>query len=215
MLSHVLDRLRATRRLAQVVLATTDLAADDAIEALAETEGVVCFRGSELDVLSRYLGAAALVDAERIVRVTSDCPLIDPLTVDLAIDYFQAHSHDYVSAGVAGGFPRGLDTEVMTRAALERAGQLATDGPYREHVTLYLYRHPEVFSIGQVPAPTALRRPQWRLCVDEEADFALVSEIYRRLWKPGDIIPISAVVDLLDADPRLASLNAHVDQKKP
>lgn len=115
--------------------------------------------------------------------------------------------------GVGSGFPRGLDTEVFTKEALVRANRLADDAPSREHVTLYIYRHPETFRVAQYPAPPDLHHPEWRLCVDEEDDFRLIEEIYNRLYRPGVPIDVREVVRLLEREPELVKINAHVRQK--
>lgn len=213
MLSHLIERLKEAVTLDTIVIATTHLPQDDPIVALAEQHRVAWYRGSQEDVLGRYAGAAEMVNAEVVVRITSDCPLIDPVTVDNVVRYFLAHEYDYVAAGVGSGFPRGLDTEVCTREALMKAHRLAEDAPFREHVTLYIHRHPEIFRLASYPAPPELHHPDWRLCVDEEDDFRLVEEIYKRLYRPGSPMDIREVVRLLENEPQLLQINAHVRQK--
>jgi len=214
MLAHLIDRLKACAAFDRIVVATTVNRRDDPIAGLAGEAGVEVFRGDEEDVLSRYAGAAAQADAGVVVRVTGDCPLIDPVTSENTVRYFLSGAYDYAAAGVGSGLPRGLDTEVFTRAALEEAHQLAADRPSREHVTYYIYHHPERFRLAPpYEAPPELQRSHYRLCVDEEDDFRLISEIYRRLYRPGLIIDIREVVDLLDREPALAALNSGVVQK--
>jgi len=213
MLAHLIERLQATRMLNGIVVATTHLPQDRPIVELAEQAGVMWYTGPEEDVLARYAGAAEMAGAEVVVRITSDCPLIDPVTVDEVVRFYLAYDYDYVGAGVGSGFPRGLDTEVFSRSALERAHELARDAASREHVTLYIYRHPELFRVASYPAPQNLRHPEWRLCVDEEDDFRLIEIICRRLYRPGSIIDIRDVVRLLEAEPELSRINAHVRQK--
>lgn len=213
MLSHIIERLRSAGTLDTIVIATTALPQDQPIIDLAEQAGVAWYAGSEEDVLARYAEAAEMVRADLVVRVTGDCPLIDPNTVDGVVRYFLAHDFDYVGAGVSSGLPRGLDTEVFSRQALDRAHRLAQGAPAREHVTLYIYRHPELFRCARYPAPPELQRLGWRLCVDEEADFRLIEEIYNRLYRPGGIIEIRDVLALLDREPELLKINAHVRQK--
>lgn len=213
MLSHLIERLKEAVTLDTIVIGTTYLPQDDPIVDLAEQHGVAWYRGPQEDVLARYAGAAEMVGAGVVVRITSDCPLIDPVTVDNVVRYFLAHDYDYVAAWVGSGFPRGLDTEVCTREALMKAHRLAEDAPSREHVTLYLHRHPEIFRLASYPAPPELRHPDWRLCVDEEDDFRLIEEIYNRLYRPGSPIDFRDVVHLLENEPRLLQINAHVRQK--
>jgi len=213
MLEHLIERLQRCKTLDVLTIATTTLAQDDPIAELAKQAGAVCFRGPEDDVLARYVGAAKMVEADIVVRITSDCPLIDPVTVDNVVRYFLASAYDYVAAGVGSGFPRGLDTEVVGAEVLMRAHREAHDVPSREHVTWYIHRHPELFHLGYYPAPPELRHPDWRLCVDEEADFQLIEEIYGRLYRAGEIIDIREVVNLLEREPQLRHINAKVRQK--
>jgi spore coat polysaccharide biosynthesis protein SpsF len=214
LLAQLIDRLKACAAYDRIVVATTIDKRDDPVAELAQQVGVGIFRGDEEDVLSRYAGAAAESGAGVIVRVTGDCPLIDPVTSEATVRYFLSDDYDYAAAGVGGGFPRGLDTEVFTAAALFEAHELATDQASREHVTYYLYTHPDRFKLApEYQAPPALRRPGWRLCVDEEADFRLITEIYNRLYRPGAIIDFRDVVRLLDREPALAAINGNVAQK--
>jgi len=212
LLSHIIERLRSAGSLDTIVIATTASSQDRPVIDLAERAGVAWYAGSEQDVLARYAEAAEMVRADLVVRVTGDCPLIDPDTVDGVVRYFRAHDFDYVGAGAADGLPRGLDTEIFTREALDRAHRLAQGTPAREHVTLYIYRHPEQFRCDRYPAPAALQRPGRRLCVDEEADYRLLAHIYDRLYRPGEIIEIRDVLALLDREPELLKINAHVRQ---
>ena len=213
MLTHIINRLKTCRTIDGLVIATTTHNRDLPIVELANLIGIDCFRGDENDVLGRYIGAAEVSGAEVVVRVTGDCPLIDPVTVDSLVNHFLSNNFDYAVAGVSSGFPRGLDTELCTFTALLRAHKDSMDEPSREHVTYYLYQHPEIFKIGYLPAPSELRHPDWRLCVDEKDDFHLISTIYNRLYKPGEIIDFSRVVDLLINEPELLNINTHVKQK--
>lgn len=213
MLLHVIERVKACNMLDDIVIATTSLRQDRPIIKLAEQAGVSWFAGSEKNVLQRYVKAAQMSHADVVVRVTSDCPLIDPVTVDNTVMFFEVNSYDYVVAGVESGFPRGLDTEVFTLDSLVKADRRSMIESYREHVTPYIYNHPEEFFVGKFPAPSELYRPGWRLCVDEEDDFKLVDEIYKRLYRPETIIDIRQVVKLLDKSPDLLKINAGVRQK--
>jgi len=126
MLTHVIERLKQAKSIDHIIIATTYMESDKCIVGLAEKNDVLCYVGSPEDVLSRYAGAAGTVDADIIIRVTSDCPLIDPITIDNTVKFFEEHEYDYVRAGVVSGFPRGLDTEVFTREALMKAHAAAT-----------------------------------------------------------------------------------------
>lgn len=214
MLAHVIERLKESREADQVIVATSEDKGDDRVIEIAENEEVDTYRGSEMDVLSRYIEASERYRLDIVVRVTGDCPLIDPVTIDELIREFRKSPDlDYMRLR---GYPRGLDTGVCTLRTLRKVENHVKDDPdedkFREHVTLYIYRHPEHFNIGFKEAPEELKR-DYRLCVDEIEDLDLMREIYRRLYEKDDIIDIKDVVDLLDNDPKLAGMNVHVEQK--
>jgi spore coat polysaccharide biosynthesis protein SpsF len=215
MLSHLLERLQTAQTLTGVVVATSTLPEDEVIVQFAESCGVTAFTGSAQDVLARYVGAAKAVRADVIARITADCPLNDPQTVDRAIRHFLAHDFDIVIEADDKNkvSPRGLDVAVCSMEALLRTDKLAHDGPSREHVTLYMYRHPEEFKIGYYPVPPELQHPEWRLCVDEPADFRLMEEIFARLGRPGHLIDIAEVAALFQREPALIEINRQVQQK--
>jgi spore coat polysaccharide biosynthesis protein SpsF len=211
MLFHVLQRLGASRKLDDIVVATSNVPRDQVIVDLAREAGVETFSGSETDVLDRYYGAAKAFGAGIVVRVTGDCPLIDPVIVDEVVSLLLESSKDYC---VTSGFPRGLDTEAFLFSALERAWREARRDYEREHVTPYIYRHREKFSVREFDALAPLHRPELRLCVDTEEDLALIRKIFARLYvPPGRLFATEEVIALLDSEPRLRRINAHVAQK--
>ncbi len=220
MLAHLIDRLKYSNLIDQIVVATSILQVDDMVAQIAQQAGIGVYRGSESNVLSRYLEAAQEFNADIIIRITGDCPLIDPGTVDKAINIFLEKNVNYLRLDVAeNGYPRGLDTEVFyyntlvqTVKYIEQEGY-AKDSPYCEHVTLYIYNHPEKFKVIQQKPDESLQR-NYRLCVDEPADFQLISQIYERLYKKGEIIAINQVIELLDNDLELAMINQGIKQKK-
>lgn len=182
LLAHHLDRLSRTPGLDAVVLATTVNAADDPVAACAESLGVQVFRGDEQDVLGRFAGAAALARADLVVRVTADCPLIDPALIGRLIAAFRDDpSLDYLSID-STRYPRGLDAEIFPRALLDEAAANATDPAEREHVTPYIYCRPERFRLGIPLAPDEPVDPSGqRWCVDEPADYELVRRLLEAL----------------------------------
>ncbi|HEY0835866.1 MAG TPA: glycosyltransferase family protein [Azospirillum sp.] len=213
LLAHHLDRLRGCAALDAVVLATTVNATDDPVAAMAGRIGVPVFRGDEHDVLGRFAGAAAAHDAEVVVRVTGDCPLIDAELVDQAVGLFldgrtEAPPVDYVAIDTTQ-FPRGLDAEVFTRAALDEAAARAADPVEREHVTPYIYRRPDRFRLGAPLRPDAPVEPH-RWCVDEPADFELVRRVLEAL-PPG--FGWQDVCTILRSHPDWYRINRAVPQK--
>ncbi len=212
LLGHVVARAARAELVDAVVVATSDRTEDDPVAELAARTGAVVVRGSLDDVLGRFLDAAEQVDAERVVRITGDCPLVDWATIDRvvagSIDDDAAAS---VGAGPGSGFPRGLDAEAVLTDALRDLTAAHPDADEREHVTLGLHRRPGFRTVLLDPPP-GLRRPHLRLCVDEPADLRLIEAIHARLG--GDpLVPIEHVVELLDADPDLAATNALVEQR--
>lgn len=217
-LAHVIRRVRACTLIDATVVATTTSPADDPVVAEARAHGAGVFRGSEEDVLSRYLGAADEADATRIVRVTSDCPLLDTEVLCRMVARFIERSSapaqlDYLSNSLGRStFPRGLDVEVFTRSALSRADALAADAWDREHVTPYLYSHPEQFRLEGFHQD--VDQSKYRLTLDTGEDWALLSAIYEALGPGGKAFSTQEVIDFLRTHPELVALNAKVVQKQ-
>ena len=210
LLQFHIERLRKARSIDQLIVATSTEAGDDAIEAFCIEAGVACFRGSEQDVLDRFYQCARGIDAGIIVRVTSDCPLIDPAIIDLAIEAFRTGNHDYLRTDPTR-YPRGLDTEICTRAALETAWSEARDPAEREHVMPFLYRNPARFGLD-VFAEADAEGLEFRLCVDEENDFRLVGAVLEALYPDNPDFGWRDLVAYLREHPELAAINADVRQ---
>lgn len=179
MLSQQLRRLKQCRRADDIIIATTINSSDNPIVELANTEAVRWFRGDEHDVLSRYIGAAAESSADIVVRVTADCPLIDPEQIDRVIEEIETNSFccDYAANIIERTFPQGLDTEALFRDALERTFRLAQSKAAREHVTWFIYaERPELFMLHSVV--DAEDNSDLRWTVDTAEDFDLVRRVY-------------------------------------
>lgn len=199
----------------EVVIATTVEKADDILVRKLKDIGLNVFRGSEEDVLSRFVGAARKFKAGIIVRLTADCPLIDPDMIDLVVMAYRENRKDYMAnCGIEYQLPRGLDVEVFNYRALLKADSLSTQPYEREHVTPRFYQHPEEFSIGMPEINPEWKRPDLRLCVDTVEDLALVRKIYNH-FHGVDILMSStmAVYKYLDSHPKVKALNAEVRQK--
>ena len=208
-----LDRLKRARRLDRIVVATTGEAAADAIVEIAEEAGVLVFRGSENDVLDRFAGAAALTEAATIVRVTSDCPLIDPVLIDRTIALYERAGPDchYASLDVST-FPRGLDCEVFSRRSLDEARRDAVASDDREHVTPFIRRHTDRYTARFLS--TAPGGPVYRWCVDTQEDFDLVCRIIEHFVAAGTDFGWTDIAGLMRARPEWTAINAHVIQKQ-
>ena len=205
MLWHVVNRVKKAKLADEVVLATTFKEEDKPLLELARKSGVKSFAGSEEDVLDRYFQATTKFGADVIVRVTADCPLIDPEVVDKVIKRFSDGGFDYVSNIVKPTYPDGLDVEVFSYNALKAAWGGAKRSSEREHVTAYIRSHPEMFKIGSVEYEKNLSEMRWT--VDTEKDLKFVREVYKRLYKKGGVFLMKDVLKLLEKQPKLAEIN--------
>ncbi len=213
-LAHVIERVKQIKSIDDIVIATTILERDDVVVQEAQSQGARVFRGSEDDVLSRYYHAAKKYDARSVVRITSDCPLIDPFVSDKIIACFQKNEYDLVTnAGsdlAQRTYPRGLDTEVFSFQALEEAFNKAAERYQREHVTPYIYEHSD--RIYYYKSQNDYSRHRWTL--DTTEDLALISEIYWHLYKRKHDFYLAEILKLLEQYPGLVMLNEHVTQKR-
>lgn len=180
LLSYQLERLQQSNYINDLVIATTIDEKDDLIVEFCKKNNILWFRGSEEDVLARYYETAKTFKADVIVRITSDCPIIDVQVVDKTIWNFMDNNFEYVSNTVERTYPRGLDTEVFTFAALEKAYNEATLARDREHVTAYFYTNPDVFKVGSVQNEVDYSKYRWT--VDTEEDFQLIKNIIEKLF---------------------------------
>jgi spore coat polysaccharide biosynthesis protein SpsF (cytidylyltransferase family) len=214
LLWHVVERVKQAKLIDGIVIAIPDSSSNDKLESFVKQFDWDIFRGSEKDVLSRYYNAATQFKADMIVRITSDCPLVDPKIIDETIKQHIHDSNDYTAVGVEGGFTRGLDVEVFNLKSLGIAYSKATDKSEREHVTLFIYQNPELFKIKFIEASGILRRPDIRLTVDTEEDLLLIRKIYSALNDNCEIhFTTENVLAIIDRDPSLQSINKHIVQK--
>ena len=205
MLYHVVYRAQQVPSLSLVAVATSAGLADDAVACFCAESNIPCFRGSEYDVLDRYYHAARHFDADIVVRLTADCPLLDPLVIDKVVQTFREGDFDYVSNFLECTYPDGLDTEVFWRPVLEQAWAEARLRSEREHVTSYIHRNPEIFRLGNVRNGENLSALRWT--VDEPEDLEFVRAVYGYLKS----IPSFGMVDilaLLHKHPELNKINA-------
>ena len=204
LLHHVVQRVRASSLIDDVIVATTAQPQDDLLVEFAERSGLKCFRGSEEDVLDRTYQAARHYDVEHIVRVTSDCPLLDPEVVDRVIETYLSGLYDYVTNTLRYTYPDGLDVEVFSFSTLERAWREARAPSEREHVTPYI-RTSGLFNLFNVENSTDLSHLKWS--VDTEDDLAFVESIYGLLPNDGESLRFSQVLKVLRNRPELQSIN--------
>lgn len=209
-LARVVERVSRFESVQSIVVATSVNRENEAIAAECERLGTHCFRGSEDDVLDRYVGAARKHKADAIVRITADCPLIDPEVSDGVVNEFLRRRADYASNVFPRTYPRGLDTEVFTINALEQAWKRSTEAHQREHVTPYLYEHPDVFRLASIQTDADYGSHRWTL--DTPEDLELIRSICSRFAGRGSF-SWREVLAVLHEQPELVRLNAHVKQK--
>lgn len=209
----VVERLRRAALVDGVVVATSDGEVDDELAAWCVDSGIEVVRGSEDDVLARFARAASVTDADIVVRVTADCPFVDHGVIDAAIAELHRTDADYVLIGNDTGLPLGINAEVIRRTALDRAAAEATEPFEREHVTPHLRNHPTRFVLRLVDPPAGLRRPHYRLTVDEPADLRMVRALVDALGTDPVEVGLAEIVDLLDRRPDLVEINAGVGQR--
>jgi len=215
MIEWVIRRSYLSEHIDDAVIATTDTKADKPLVRFMEKWGYKVITGPEDNVLERYRLAASRTGAGHIVRITGDCPLIDPSQIDNVVQSHIETVADYSSnCGIKYELPRGLDVEVFKRRALDRACREAKEGYELEHVTPYFYQHPELFRLNYVRPARMLRRTDLRLCVDTEEDLKLVRKVYSH-FRTGILrVRTSQIYGYLDSKPELKAINSQVEQRK-
>lgn len=213
MLQHMIERLQKVPSLDGVVVATTVNATDDPVVELAEQLGVGCFRGSEDDVLKRVLDAARAHEVDVIVETTGDCPLIDPELVEACIQGYLAAGVDYVSNVLERTYPRGMDTQVFATDVLADVAARTDDPEDHEHVSLFIYRNPELYSLKNMPGGPELSDPELGLTLDTPEDFELIKRIFEVLYPVDPDFRLADILALLKRDPELARINRHIERK--
>lgn len=205
MVLRQIERIQRSKKIDELVVATSDEASDDPLEMLFNENGVNCFRGSLDDVLDRYYQAAILWDPEYIVRLTADCPLTDPNVIDDVISFYMNGDYDYVSNSVPPTFPDGLDIEIFKFSCLKQAWQEAQLSSEREHATPYIYNNPQKFKLGNYENTTDLSHLRWT--VDEPEDFEFVEKIYKELYPFNPEFVMRDILKLLNKQPELLEIN--------
>lgn len=206
MLTRVLEQAKSASLIDRVIVATSDRQPDDAIESACGSVGVDCFRGSEEDVLDRYYQAAVSSEADVIVRLTADCPLLDPGVIDKAVSAFRGGAFDYVSNTVHRSYPDGLDVEVFSFEALERSWKESRWKSEREHVTSYIWKHPELFRIGSITNDQDQSNMRWT--VDRREDLEFVRGVCRAL--AGRPVSLQAVLEIVARNESFAKVNSGI-----
>lgn len=214
-LEQVIRRLKKSKMLHKIIIATTTNENDTKIVNIAEREKVECFRGSEDNVLERYYLSAVDNDLDIVVRITSDCPCIDPEIVDLIVENHLEVDADYTSNSLVKSFPRGLDVEVITLEALQKAYSESTDDFEKEHVTPFIYKtKPELFKLNVFKAKNEFEAPDIRITLDTEEDYALLCAVFDYLYRGNEYFNLKDIITLFNQKPWLKIINKRIVQKK-
>lgn len=216
MLAHLVGRLKQVKSIQEIVLATTINQTDDCLVEFAKQQGIAWFRGSEEDVLLRVIGAAESVDADIIVEVTGDCPVIDSLLIEQSIQMFLHNSCDFLSNGfipgdsLGCGYPVGMASDVFRLETLKRSAAMTREPLDHEHVTLYILNHPELFSHIYLIAPPDLYWPELGLTLDEPEDYELLKKIIEHFGDANPYFSCREVIELLKSKPEWVAINKGV-----
>ena len=203
---HVVRRVRSAALVDDVLVATTDHPSDDAMALWLEGRGVRVFRGDMNDVLGRYYAAARAVDVRHVVRITADCPLIDGKVIDEVVRSYQDSGADYACNILKRTFPDGQDAEVFSFAVLERAWREAVEPREREHVTVYMRQHPELFRLHNIEHVPDWGRKRWTL--DYEEDFVMIEAVFRHFTARRISFGMEEIAQYLSTRPDLEALNS-------
>lgn len=213
MLEHLVNRLRAVPSLNGIVLATTVNQADDQLEQFSKEIGVDCYRGSEVNVLSRVIGAGEFMGADTIVQITGDCPIIDHELIEQTILMFRYNNVRYASNSIIRSFPDGMDTQVIHFESLKSSAGLTEDPLDIEHVSRFMINHPELYSRVHLIAPPSLSWPELGLTLDEPSDFELLKKIIEHFHPINSLFSCGEVIKLLKERPDWVAINQDVVRK--
>lgn len=211
LLWHVVNRLKYATKIDDIIVATTVSEKDDKIEEWCKENNVHCFRGSEENVLNRYYSASEAFPSDYVVRITADDPFKEPKVIDAVITKLIEEGYDHVTNNLPPSFPEGLDCEAFKKSALDRSEKEAETAFEREHVTQYIYHHPEIFKIGNVSNSENLSYLRWT--VDKDVDFEMVKAVYaHRNPAHKGILLMDEILDILKANPEIERINSEVER---
>ncbi|MDA8532803.1 glycosyltransferase family protein [Candidatus Pelagibacter bacterium] len=205
-LAHIVERLSYCKMIENIVVATTTETSDDLVKDYCTNNKIDCYRGDLEDVLDRYYHAAKIYHADPIVRITCDCPVIDPVVVDMIINGYL--SGEYDCYGLGGKFPDGLDCTVYSFSALEKAWREAKLKSEREHVGPYIEKNPNLFKNGSLELFQNLDHHRWTLDVHD--DYELLNKIFNALYRPDSPFLVNEILKFMQSNPTLLSINNKV-----
>ena len=211
MIVHVINRIKKIKKIEQIILITTRKEEDRILLKIAKNSEIDSFAGDTLDVLNRHYQCALQCDADPIIRVTGDCPLIDPGIVEKMLNFYMKNNYDYVTNTFPPTFPDGLDTEIFSFRILEKIAQKAKLPSEREHVTSYIRNHPDEFRIFNYENKSDLSGLRWT--VDEKIDLKLVRAIYSKM-KPKIVFSMESIMKMISKNPEILQINAGINRNE-
>lgn len=209
----LIERLKLSATLDGIVLATTNNDTDDVLAEQAAELGVECFRGSEDDVLDRVLKAALATGTDVIVEVTGDCPLVDWTILDSLVTIHRGGQFDYVSNTLRRSYPRGMDVQVFSTAVLADVARRTDDPVDHEHVSLYIYEHPELYRLHNMESGLPEKWWDTRLTLDTDEDYRLISRVFEALYAKSPAFRLGDILNVLEQNPQWLQINEAIKQK--
>lgn len=200
-----IERIRRSKSIDKLIVATSVHRSDDSLANLCREHSINCFRGKLEDVLDRFYQAALQYGPEHVVRLTGDCPLIDPSVIDQVISFYMKNNYDYAGNAIEQTFPDGLDVEVLRFSCLKQVWEEAVLPSEREHVTPFIHKNPELFSIGHYRNSIDLSNLRWT--VDEPLDFELITKIYESIYPDNPRFSMQDILCFLEKEPELKHYN--------
>lgn len=212
-IDFLLERLRISTKINDIIVATTINSEDDVIEEFCIQKDFICYRGSSADVLGRVYNAAKKYDTDIIVEVTGDCPLLDPWLIDECLEIFEKKGCDFLSNFIEQSYPPGIDVQIFSFGALDEMNKEALDERYREHVSLYMLKNPSKFNSHNVFAPAEYFYPDWHLELDEQKDYELICKVYEKLYPTNRVFKTKDIIAALKANLHWLDINKDVKRK--
>ena len=213
MIEHLVYRLKQVLSVNEIVMATTVNDSDEPLVELAKRMGISFFCGSEPNVMERVIGAAESVNADIVVGITGDCPVIDPMLVEQTIQMFIHNKCDYVNNAHVPGYPGGMNTQVYRLTSLKKSAAMTKDPFDHEHVTSHMFRNPRLFNPIYLMPPPDLYWPELMLELDEEKDYILLKKIIEHFGDDNQFFSCSEIIDLLRENREWANINSRVIRK--
>lgn len=204
-IEQVISRVSQAKKIDKIILATTTRKEDNALEQICLKAGIDCFRGSENDVLDRYFQAAKKFGGKNIIRITGDCPLIDPVVIDKVIDLYEVGGVDYATNVMPPTFPDGLDTEIFSFSALEKVWREANLASQREHVTVYLWQNPQIFRQRHLKNKIDLSARRWVL--DNPEDYEFMKQVFAKLYFLKPDFGMNDLLEFFAENPEIEKIN--------